>query len=465
MSKFQRTYKLIYTIPPTTVNKDAEVIVVEYPLTCDFDITRNTYASANNATFRIHNLAPTTRDKIFQDRYNIFRNCFVDFYAGYGDQLSLVFTGKVMQAYSERQGTDMITEIQALDAFGIFDYSTHTFPKGTGTHDIIKTLTSDMENIKLGAVGIPNERIAGHLSIDSVSFDAISKLTGGLVFVDLGKLNVLTNKQVLQDAEIYKIDSNTGLLGTPKRRDAQVEIDMIFEPKITVGQLVEVESFTAAIFDGQFKVIGIKHSGTISGAIAGEARTTLNLFIGPLIPNSNQIFTAVAPNEPLKQVKDFKITPLGKGEIDQCLNVYNYIMANNGAIPNKILIGNIKWSNVLGNNNTNAQRMKQLSFGNVQAVYETAVKAYKLCKKIYPSATMIVSSGWRSKENNANVGGVSKSLHLLGYAIDFKLNGGGITSQYEALQTLKGSWSGEAIYNSKWNIIHLGFFQNALNDK
>ena len=40
----------------------------------DFDIIRNTYASANNATFRLYNLAPHTRDRIFQDRYNIFRH-------------------------------------------------------------------------------------------------------------------------------------------------------------------------------------------------------------------------------------------------------------------------------------------------------------------------------------------------------------------------------------------------------
>jgi len=465
MSKFQRNYKLIYTVPPTTSDTgNAEVITISSPLSCDFDIVRNTYASANNATFRIYNLAENTRDKIFQDKYNIFRFCFVDFYAGYGDQLSLLFTGKVMQAYSERQGTEMVTEIQALDAFGIFDHRTHTFPKGTGTHDIIKTLATDMEHIKLGSVGLPNERITGHLSIDSVSFDAINKLTGGLCFVDLGKLHVLGNKQVLEDAEIYKIDSDTGLLGTPKRRDAQVEIDMIFEPRITVGQLVELTSTTAKIFNGQLKVIGIHHAGTISGAVAGEARTTLNLFIGPLIPNSNQIFTFEAPNQPINQVKDFKVTPLGKAELASVFEVYNYIKTHNGVVPNKILIGNIKWSNAVGQDNTNAERMAQLSLGNVQAVYQTIVKAYNTVNKVFPGAKMIVSSGWRSKENNAKNGGVSNSLHLSGYATDFKLYGGGVTSQYAALQKLKGSWSGEAIYNQRWNIIHLGYFQKGLND-
>ena len=184
-----------------------------------------------------------------------------------------------------------------------------------------------------------------------------------------------------------------------------------------------------------------------------------------MIPNSNQIFTFEAPDQPLQEVKDFKVTPLGKGELANCFDVYNYIKSHNGQVPNKTLIGNIKWSNALGQDNTNAQRMAQLSLGNVQACYITITKAYKTVKKVFPGAVMTVTSGWRSKENNAANGGVSNSLHLSGYATDFTLRGGGVTSQYQALRTLSGYWSGEAIYNKKWNIIHLGYFQKGLNDK
>lgn len=425
MSKFQRNYKLIYTIPPTTSDtKHAEVIEVSSPLTCDFDITRNTFASANNATFRIYNLAENTRDKIFQDRYNIFRFCFVDFYAGYGDQLSLLFTGKVLQAYSERQGTEMVTEIQALDAFGIFDYSTHTFPKGTGTHDIIKTLATDMEHIKLGSVGVPNERITGHLSIDSVSFDAISKLTGGLCFVDLGKLHVLGNKQVLEDVEIYRIDSDTGLLGTPKRRDGQVDVDMILEPRITVGQLVEMESTTAKIFNGQLKVIGIHHAGTISGAVAGEARTTLNLYIGPLIPNSNQIFTFEAPNAPLSEVKDFKVSPITKKELSTLQEIRQYLI-DYGTPPTKWATNHISWKSLLNPYNLQGEVP---SLNVLSNLYQVATLLEAFYKRFFNGKNLKIQGGWRSRPYNMylkskNPKVATNSRHITGQAIDFTIEG------------------------------------------
>jgi len=451
MSKFIRNFKLIYTVPPTTTDKDAEVITIESPLTVDFDITRNTFSSANNATFRLYNLAPTTRDKIFQDKYNIFRFCFVDFYAGYGDQLSLLFTGKVMQAYSERQGTEMVTEIQALDAFGIFDYSTHTFPKGTGTHDLIKTLANDMEHIKLGAVGVPDERITSHLSIDSVSFDAISKVTGGLCFVDLGKLNILKNNQVLQDAEIYKIDSDTGLLGTPKRRDAQVEIDMIFEPRITVGQLVEVESSTARIFDGQFKVIGIHHAGTISGAIAGEARTTLNLFIGPLIPNSNQIYTFDSPKEPLSEVKDFKVAPVTKQVLSSLKEIRQYLI-DYGKPPDKWATNHISWKSLL---NPYGLQEETPSLTVLSNLYQVATLLEAFYKRFFNGKNLRIQGGWRSRSYNMylkskNPKVATNSRHITGQAIDFTI--GGVSNSTVWSYAFK-YWAGWGHYDSQH--IHL----------
>ena len=67
MNKFQRNYRLVYTVPPTTTEKDAEVITISSPISVEFDITRNTFAQSNTATFRLHNLAPSTRDKIEQE--------------------------------------------------------------------------------------------------------------------------------------------------------------------------------------------------------------------------------------------------------------------------------------------------------------------------------------------------------------------------------------------------------------
>ena len=437
MSKFMRSFRLVYTVPPTTTEKDAEVIEVTSPLTIDFDITRNTFASANNATFRIHNLAPTTRDKIFQDKYNIYRYCFVDFYAGYGDQLSLLFTGKVMQAYSEKQGTEIITEIQAMDNDIIQSYSMHTFEAGTSKTDVVKTLASDMPNVKLGAVGNQNGVLANRLITDDLTFVAINKVTGNSAFIDLNKLHVLGNNEVLKDVEIYKIDSDTGLLGTPKRRDAQVEVDMIFEPRIVVGQLVEIESSTASIFDGQFKVIGIHHAGTISGAVAGEARTTVNLFIGALIPNSNQIFTGVSASEPLSEVQGIgNVTPVTKEVLSSIKEVRAYLIKHN-APPHKKITHGIKWSDVLLNY---SKQGSVPSLDVLTNLYGVATQLQSFVDRFYPGNTIVIHSGWRSASYNSNIPGAApRSAHILGKAIDFHIPGQQLFYIY---QNVRKYWSG-----------------------
>lgn len=437
MSKFQRAFKLVYTVPPTTTEPDAEVIEISSPLTVEFDITRNTFAQSNTATFRLHNLAPSTRDKIFQDRYNIFRYCFVDFYAGYGDQLSLLFTGKVLQAYSEKQGTEIITEIQAMDNDIIQSYSLHTFEAGTSKTDVIKTLASDMPNTQLNAVGNQGGVLANRLIVDDLTFVAINKVTGNSAFIDMGKLNVLNNNEVLKDVEIYKIDSDTGLLGTPKRRDAQVEVDLIFEPRITVGQLVEIESSTASIFDGQFKVIGIHHTGTISGAIAGEARTTLNLFIGPLIPNSNQIFTGVGVSEPLSEVKGVgNVVPVNKEVLSSIREVRAYLIKYN-RVPDKKITHGIKWANVLLNYS------KQGSVPSLDVLvnlYQVATQLQNFVDKFYPGNKIVINSGWRSQSYNATIPGAApRSAHILGKALDFSIPG---QTLYYVYQNVRKYWSG-----------------------
>lgn len=55
---------------------------------------------------------------------------------------------------------------------------------------------------------------------------------------------------------------------------------MIFEPRIVVGQVIEIQSRIAPMFNGQYKLYGLKHSGTISGAVAGDVTTEIQMLVG-----------------------------------------------------------------------------------------------------------------------------------------------------------------------------------------
>lgn len=426
--KFGRNYVLKYTIPivkddGSLDTTNAEVITIKYPLKLEFDINRNTFSSSNQATLRVYNLKESTRNKMFQDQFNILRYVFVDLYAGYGaneGELPLILSGKVMSCYSERRGTEVITSIQVMDNDIIQSYSNHTFAAGTPKNEVVVTLVGDMKNLKPGAITPLEGNIERPLSVADSSFIALRQFTGGSCFIDNGQVHVLHDNEVRGDVGIYKLTSSSGLLGTPRRRDAQVEIDCLFAPEISVGQLVEVDSSTDPThFNGQYKVCGIHHSGVISGAECGRVQTTLNLFVGNMLPNSNFVITGVNGDtrESIHAVMgNEKKTISLDTDVTGIRDVYNYIIKHKKA-PHSKITANIYWDDVVYKLAQQGSSPSIIVLSNLYTV-STYLQAFR--NKYYPNSKIKITSGWRSSSYNAKTKGAApNSQHTQGKALDF----------------------------------------------
>ena len=420
MNKLQRNYKLVYTAPPLTEGGEAVSIEIKYPITIEMDIKRDTLAQSNTASFRLINLSKATREEIFQDAYNINRVCFVDLYAGYDDNMPLIFTGKVLRAYSGRQGTEVITEIEALDADIVQSYSSHTFEEGTPKKEVLTTLANDMPNIKLGAIGSLEGNLTSRTVFSDPTFIAINKLTGQHTFIDLGTMHTLQDNECLGDVGIYKINSDTGLIGTPRRCSVVVEVDVVFAPEILVGQLVDLESTISTEYNGQFKVGGIHHHGVISGQVGGEMITTLSLLVGALLPNSNYMVTGSVSWQPVSLVKNNKVEPLADAQINAIRDVYNYIVKNNKP-PHTKITHSLYWDDVLLNFNRQGGIPSLEVLANL---YSVANELQSFVDKFYPNNKIKVTSGWRSASYNATIpNAAARSAHITGQALDFFLPG------------------------------------------
>lgn len=439
MTKFNRNYKLVYTIPPEKEGEDPQDITIRYPFTLEFDIVRNTFAEANTATFRIYNLANSTRKKIFKDAFDIERYVFVELYAGYGGNMPLIFSGFVMQAYHSKQGTDIITEIHAMDNDIAQSYSSKTFQVGTPKKDVINSLVQDMPNTQLGTIGTIEGTLDRQAIFDDLTFAAINKLTGGNVFIDLGKLNVLNPNEVLGDVGIYKITSYTGLLGTPQRRNASLELDMVFAPEITVGQLVEISNKTVSEYNGQFKVCGIRHHGTISGSVCGEAVTSVSLFVGAQLPNANYIFTGVTSEQQFSSVKNNNVEPIAAPEARTIEEVYKKLVET-GQPPSTQITRNISWKEALYKYSSQGETP---SISVLTNLYSLSKKIQEFIDKFYPSNKIVITSGWRASGYNRSINGASKSAHIEGKAFDFSIVG---VPHNKVYQNLKTVWGGRRYY-------------------
>ena len=266
-----------------------EVITISDPFTLEFTITRNNMAHANTASFVIYNLSETTRKKIFKDQFDMMTHRYIQLYAGYQDQSNVLvrtipqcFNGEVRWAYSYRRAQEFRTEIDCYDG-GTSLSNGHvslTLPAGLTQDKIIAMLMAALPNIKGMTIGTKFlEQAKRGISLFGNPAELLKQITNDKFYIDNGKAFAIDNDEAIR-GEILVIDSSMGLLGTPKRSEAFLELQMIFEPRITVGQLVKLVSSTGANFNAIYKVTGVSHRGTISGAVCGEATTTVSLLAG-----------------------------------------------------------------------------------------------------------------------------------------------------------------------------------------
>ena len=272
--KFGRNYRL-------TVQIDDETsVVIQPPMTVQFNIVRSTNASINTGSFQIYNLSESRRQDIFQDRFDTSNQKKVTFEAGYG-KLTTVFKGYIFQADSSRVGSDIITTIQARDGFNDIrnDQISATYPAGLTVKQVVENLTGGFSAITKGTISEFDDTFPRPVAVDGNVFELINKYTGDKAYVDLNELNAVKNEDVI-NAAVVSFDSKTGLLETPKREGAFLSIKTLFQPDVQMSQLVDVNSSILKQYKGQYKVIGVQHQGVISEAVGGQCSSSFNLLLG-----------------------------------------------------------------------------------------------------------------------------------------------------------------------------------------
>lgn len=279
--KFSRQYKLLVEIQER--GKVTEFVEIQNPLTIEFQVERNTSSSLNNAIIRVYNLAENNRSAIFQNVFDVKntrqQRRKVILQAGYSE-LSTIFIGDLIEAYSYRQGSDVITYMNALDGASqtYNSYINKTLEAGISRENLFRELVASL-GLKTGTIGETEGAAKRGVPLNGNTFQLLNKNFKDEYFIDLETINKLSPNETLK-GELFIINSETGLLGTPLLQGTFLVVEAIFEPRIKVGQLVQIESQFNPKFDGQYKVLGVRHDVTISEATSGEARTTLQLSVG-----------------------------------------------------------------------------------------------------------------------------------------------------------------------------------------
>ena len=281
--KFERKCSLAVEVNPDSKGVPQSNHVIPSNLTIEFEISRQFLASSQEATFRIYNLSEKTRALVQKDPYALTEFRAVQFRAGYRDFTPLVFNGFVRHATSERQGNNVITTISAYDGGQAManGWTASTVASGESVAQTLTKLAKSLPRVTGQPIvgDFPSKNLRSKVLFGN-TWSVILQESGNLATIDNGQVKVLKPNEAIE-AEIPLIDSDSGLLGLPRRTPTKLEFDMLFEPRLTIGQLVELQSRANRLYNGTYKVTGFTHRGVISPAIAGECVTTVSLFFGP----------------------------------------------------------------------------------------------------------------------------------------------------------------------------------------
>lgn len=287
--KFGRRCQLSVEVnPSTTPGSDfaegRNNIVIPPEKTIEFEISRQSLGSSQEAVFRVLNLGEKTRNLIFKDPYALTEYRAIQFRAGYADQpfLPLCFNGFVRSATSSRPGDDWVTEISAYDG-GLQmanAFTAQTIASGQSVAETLKLLANSLPRVAgapvIGEFPATNKR--GKV-LFGPTWNVILQESQGLAVFDNGQVKILNVDEAIA-AEIPVINADSGLIGSPRRTQTSLEIETLLETRLTLGQIVKLESLTNKFFNGLYKVMGFTHRGTISPAVGGNCTTTISLFYG-----------------------------------------------------------------------------------------------------------------------------------------------------------------------------------------
>lgn len=300
---FGRIYRL--TIGETnatdkTSNLKESVVIDQHHI--EFDVTKTSDSKNNTAEIRVFNLSDDTRSKFEK------KDVLVSLEVGYEDENDgntvLIFRGDKARVVTRKQGTDIVTTINAADGYVILREGrvNRTLAKGVTLKQVVEEIVKDgMSNIR--SLNYSDKIPA---KVFNSGFSLVGSARKNLDFVCEGhrlEWHILNNdvlyvypKKGTSTTEQVAVllSPDTGLIDSPEstnqeikdlKKDLKVEEDpgirlrSVLNPKIEIGGYIKVQGTKG--LDGLYKVVRLTHRGSyegnewiteVEGVVVGEAK-------------------------------------------------------------------------------------------------------------------------------------------------------------------------------------------------
>lgn len=249
------------------VTIDSDDLDIEFSIPFDDDIV------PNEAEICVFNLSKNTIAQLKT-------NAVITVEAGYNDDTGVIFSGRISQVKTKREGCDDRTIIKAIDKedFDNDSVQSLTYKKGVKASYILKDLISKLK-LPVAMFQVAKDiTMKEATNIDGALADSIkeySEMCGAVTYINGGK--VYTRPQSKAIGAHFEINEDTGLIGSPEEFEETVtnregesskkekitgyKLEMLLQHQITTGASVNLKSLYA---NGKYVVRKGQHtcSGT-----------------------------------------------------------------------------------------------------------------------------------------------------------------------------------------------------------
>jgi len=233
-------------------------------LDCSGSVVRNGAQVTNHGTITIKNLNREHRNELFvtsvyvKQRPNIIVQLFVG-RDGLGKYL--MFEKDVFQASTVREGTDYLTTIECISGVSALSKTFNVNIKNMQLKDVIKNLSETM-GIGIGTLDTNNTELFNVGQANKTGHEIIRDLKRQIpnvdFFVDDNKLHVC-DKGKASTIKAWTVTGNQ-LKAVPQLTENLVRLKMHLDPRINIGDTVDVKSQIMQSLNAPYIVQSVSHT-------------------------------------------------------------------------------------------------------------------------------------------------------------------------------------------------------------
>jgi len=210
-----------------------------------FDILATRDSKPNTAKINVYNLSESTRNLFSSETTGI------EFWAGYGDDLGMIFRGSWYEDTSifrhRKEGTNWATEIETGD--GLKEFQNTYFDKSYTSGTVIIDIINDVAN----AMGLPvSNDLALSQTLNSCAvysgkakdmLDDLSNEWGFDWSIQHGVVEIVDKDSFLSsDSTAVLLSSDTGIVGRPTINKDGLEVTTLMLASIKPTRIIQIDS-------------------------------------------------------------------------------------------------------------------------------------------------------------------------------------------------------------------------------